>query len=653
MSMELNNKIKLSTAITSTNLVSEFDEDDLATIADEVVDGYEVDKESRQGWEDQLDEWMEMALQVAKDKTYPWPNASNVKYPLLTTAAIQFSSRAYPALIPGTNIVKGRPIGEDLDGSKLEKSRLIGKHMSYQILEQMPSWEEEMDRLCVSLPILGTMFKKTYYDPTTNRNVSELVYPKDLYVNYWAKSLEDAPRVTHKIELQENDIYERVAAGIYADYGDALEVSISDLQEKTDIDGNQAPAVDDETTPYSVIEQHLYLDLDGDGYKEPYIVTVHTRSKKVLRIVARFSEEGINETDAGEIVKIVPDNYFTKFSFVPNPDGGFYDVGFGLLLGPINETVNTIINQLVDSGSLNNLQAGFIAKGLRIKGGNFGFKPGEWKSVNSVGDDLRKGIVPLPTKEPSNVLFTLLGMMIESGQKLASVTDMLLGENPGQNQPATTTMAVLEQGLKVFTSIYKRLHRSLRKEYQKIFVLNSKYLSDSEWFTILDTGDEQGAEIRRYYYDLSGADVVPASDPNVASESMKLLKASSLLELVGLGTVNPQEVTRRVLEAQEQPAIEALMTMPEQGPSPEQIKIEADIRLRQDELALKREEMKAKTELEWAKYLLEAKKVGIDDLKQQVDGFVKIGKLETDRELAEQKQRDASKESKSVKKSTP
>lgn len=615
--IELETNIDLETALLSDNLAEEFSENELGKIADKVVSGYKNDLESREGWEENLDSWMEMALQVAEDKSYPWNGASNVKYPLLTTAALQFSSRAYPALVPGTNVVKGRVIGMDVDGSKQEKAYRIGKHMSYQILEQMPDWEEEMDRLCVSLPILGTMFKKTYYDNAEQRNVSELVYPKHLVVNYYATSLEDAPRITHVIDMQDNDIYERVASGIYLDYGDELYKDYSQKPEQN-IDDTNAPQYDD-TTPHSILEQHCFLDLDGDGYEEPYIVTVHEGCGKVLRIVARFDEDGVMSDIEDNIIKIKPIEYFTKFSFVPNPDGGFYDIGFGLLLGPINETVNTLINQLVDAGSLSNLQAGFIAKGLRIKGGNKNFSPGEWKYVNSFGDDLRKSIVPLPVREPSNTLFTLLGMMIESGQKLASVTDMLLGENPGQNQPASTTMAVIEQGLKVFTSIYKRLHRSLKKEYKKLFVLNSKYLPDQEWFTILDPGEEKASIAAREFYNTENADVVPASDPNVASESMKLMKASGLMELLPLGTVNPMEVTKRVLDAQEQPGIEALMTMPEQGPSKEQLDYE-----------LEKAKFEAENEREWAKLALEARKLGIEDLKAQADALSKVAKMDMD-----------------------
>jgi len=559
------------------NLAEEIDDNTLAEIGDKVVHGYDEDMESRSEWEERFDADMKLALQTVEEKSFPWKGASNVKYPILTTAALQFSSRAYPALVSGTQIVKAKVTGFDRTGGKHNSAIRIGKHMSYQLLEEMDNWEEDMDKLCIMLPIVGTVFKKSYFDSLRGRNESELVYSKSLVVNYWAKSLETAGRITQVLELSPNDLYERIASGLYLD----VDLTPSDDNNDEGADersGLQAPAGGDETTPYVLLEQHRWLDLDGDGYAEPYIVTVDEESAQVLRIVSRWDEDGVKYKgeDDNTIVRIEPVHYFTKYSFVPNPDGGFYDIGFGVLLSPINNTVNTLINQLVDSGTLNNLNAGFIAKGIRIKGGNKPFDLGEWKTCSSTADDLRKGIVPLPTKDPSQVLFTLLNMLVESANKLGSVTDILTGENPGQNQPATTTMAVIEQGLKVFSSIYKRMHRSMGKEFKKLYRLNSIYLEPEVYFQVLDAGESvegkssQG-NVFKLDYQTDRTNVQPQADPNVASESQKLIKAQALLELLQLGNVNPQVVTKRILEAQDQPNIEELMTMPQQGPDQEAV----------------------------------------------------------------------------------
>ena len=561
--------LSLDELLSSVNIADLLDEDDLQEIGSKVFDEYTADLKSREPWETSYDEYLDLALQVTEDKSFPWEGAANVKYPLMSTAAMQFGARAYPALISGTKIVKGKTAGFDPTGQKRDAAIRVGKHMSYQLIEEMEDWEEEMDKLCITLPITGCMFKKTYFSPIETRNVSELVYPKELVVNYWAKTLETAKRKTHVLELTPNDIYERIEAGIYRDVELGSVQTNEDNSEEDNRQGLSPPPNTDDSAPRKILEQHRWHDLDGDGYEEPYITTIDKDTREVLRIVARFDEDGIRKSESGRLMRIVPVEYFTKFSFVPNPDGGFYDIGFGTLLSPINDTINTVINQLLDSGTMSTLQAGFVSRGIRIKGGNQMFKPGEWKTVNATGDDLLRGIVPLPTKEPSNVLFQLLGMMIDGAQKLSSVTDMLMGENPGQNQPATTTMAVLEQGLKVFSSIHKRNHRSLKKEFKKLYRLNRLYLPPESYFEVLDLGEEGAAQIFQNDYSKDITNIQPYSDPNVSSESQRLLKAQGLLELIPLGTVNPAIVTQRVLIAQEQDNIEELMTMPPPQPNPE------------------------------------------------------------------------------------
>jgi len=630
--------MKIDTILSSENLGTEFSEDELNEIATELLDGVESDERSRKGWRDSQDDAVRLAMQVVEGKTFPWKGAANVKYPLLSTAALQFASRAYPALVPGVNLVRGKVNGYDTDGMKMAKADRIGKHMSYQLIEQMQDWEEDMDKLCMSLPILGTMFKKTYYDSVKQQNVSELVYPQDLIVNYWAKSLEDAQRVTQLIQMSDNEIYEKVVSNIFLDWGDELykAVPVESVNDVADeVHKINQPETVDKSTPHEIAEIHCYLDLDNDGYSEPYVVTIHLESEKILRIVARFDQDGLY-MDGKKVLRIEPINYYTKFSFVPDPTGAFYDLGFGLLLGPINETINTTINQLLDAGTLSNMQAGFISKGIRLKGGEKSFEPGEWKWVNTTGDDLRKGIIPLPVREPSNVLFTLLNLMIESGEKMASVTDMLMGQNPGQNQPATTSMNVLEQGLKVFTSIYKRMYRSLKKEYRKLFLLNSKYLPEMEYFNILDLGKEQQSVAFKADYDLKSADVVPYADPNVASESLKMLKAQALTELLQLGTLDPMEVTKRLLDAQNQPMPEALLAK-SKGPSFEEIKLQEEMKLEYAKLEILKETNEIKKTLADTQAILNIAKAEAEEIGQQFEQY--RAQLETVKTIHEIKEK--------------
>ena len=528
----------------SKNIAENLDKEKLHSIGATALQGFEGDKESRRHWEMQNDEWIKLATQVREDKTFPWPKASNVKYPLLTTAAMQFQARAYPSLVPSDGkVVKSQVIGKDPDGSKSELSDRVSMYMSYQLMHEMKRWDEDMDKLLIQLPILGTVFKKTYWDSQLGHPMSELILPKQLVVNYWAKSLKDAERISQVIEMSPRKLKERQLAGIFLD----VDLGTAPAPENKP---NAPPQ--DETTPYTIIEQHTYLDLDEDDYPEPYIVTFHLETGKVLRIVARFDDSTM-QVDGKKVIKIDPIEYYTKFGFIPNPDGGFYDLGFGLLLGPINESVNTLINQLIDAGTLNNLQSGFLGKGLKLRMGETRFTPGEWKAVNSLGDDLKKQIVPLPSKEPSNVLFQLMGSLITSGKELASVAEIFVGKMPGQNTPATTTMATIEQGMKVFTAVYKRIYRSLAEEFEKLFNINSVYLNPNTYQEIINVTVGPNDFSRKSYK------ICPGADPTAVSQTEKLLKAQGLLEMMPMQILDPVKVGIRMLEAQEQPNYQDLL----------------------------------------------------------------------------------------------
>lgn len=607
--------LNLTQILESTNIADQLEEELLTRIGSTVVEEFRIDETSRADWQIANEHWIKLATQVVEKKSWPWANSANIKFPLVTTAAMQFSARAYPALIPGLDVVKLRVVGEDPDGQKAARAERVSKHMSYQILEEMTSWEEDMDKLTMIVPIVGCAFKKTYFDAIEGKNCSMLVHAKDLVVNYYAPSLEKASRKTHVIYKTPNEVKENQLNKYYRDVELPASQPINEMNrpELDKVQGATPPSTDP-SAPYVLLEQHRFWDLDNDGYEEPYIVTVELQSAKVLRIVARF--EGDSVTRSGDkITRIVPMEYFTMFPFIPNPDGGFYPLGFGALLGPLNETVNTLINQLLDAGTLSNLQSGFISKGVKTKVGRLSFEPGEWKVVQSTGDDLKKGIVPLPANEPSTVLFQLLGTIVQSGKELASVAEIFVGKMPGQNTPATTTMATIEQGMKVFTAIYKRLYRALKYEYQKLYRLNRIYLNPQQEFTVLDTGQQMQAQQSDYEGD--DTDIRPAADPTVVSEIQKLAKAQGLLELTQLGTINKQEVTKRVLEAQGQENIPALMQVQPQV-DPEVAKMQAEMQMEQQlhqmkmqmeqmKLQMKEMELKMKLQAEQMKLQLKAK----------------------------------------------
>ncbi len=581
--------------IESVNLAEKMSKEELDKIGAEAKRGFDSDQLSREEWETMLDEWTKLAKQCIEPKTFPWPKASNVKYPLLSTAAMQFNARAYPSLIPSDGrVVKSRIVGKDFDGEKTKTAEAVSIYMSYQILEEMDRWEEDMDKLLIMLPIVGTMFKKTYWDPITGKNCSKLVLPKHLIVDYWARSLAEAERISEWIEINARKVKERQQAGLW------LDVELGDPSTFTaDSKGEHTPPNQDDTTPYVFIEQHTFLDIDKDGYKEPYIVTFQKDSGKVVRIVARYDENTIYQDDNGKLQKIEPIQYYTKFGFVPNPDGSFYDIGFGVLLGPINESVNTLINQLIDAGSLNNLQAGFIGKGLRLRMGETKFTPGEWKVVNSTGDDLKKQIVPLPSNEPSKVLFELMGALITSGKELASVAEIFVGKMPGQNTPATTTMATIEQGMKVFTAVYKRIYRSLAEEFKLLYRLNGLYLNPHTYVDLVDM------EIGPDAFKDEDHKIIPGADPTAISQTEKLMKAQGLQEMLAIGMpLDPYQVMVRMLEAQEQPNWQQLIPKELQQsqqvppkPDPKMMEMQMTGQLKQQESAARMKEMAVKSEL--------------------------------------------------------
>lgn len=588
--------MKIDKILDSVNIAEDLEKQQLHKIGKSVVEGFETDLASRKPWEKDLESWTKLALQIADTKTFPWTGAANIKYPLLATAAMQFAARAYPTLVPSNGkIVKCRVVGADPDGQKTARADRISTHMSYQLLEQMDGWEEDMDKLLISLPIAGTVFKKTYWDAGKQQNCSKLVLPKNLVVNYYARCIEDAERISEVILMSQRKVKERQNEGIFLDTklprpsGDAV------LEQDRVNNAFQLVSDDDKTTDYTLIEQHCFLDLDEDGYAEPYIVTVEYGSQRVLRIVPRFSDKDVLVNEKGKVVKIEPIQYYTKYDFIPNPDGGFYSIGFGRLLGPLNESSNTIINQLVDAGSLSNLQSGFIGKGLRIKMGEAKFSPGEWKAVNATGDDIKKQIFPLPVRDPSPVLFNLLDLLLKSGKELASVAEIFVGKMPGQNTPATTTMATIEQGMKVFTAVYKRVYRSLAKEFQKLYVLNREYMNPQEYIDVLDQPVEQSD------YEGSENDVIPAADPTAVSNQEKQAKVQALMQILQLGTINPMAVTKLYLEAFEIPNAESFINQPQpQGPSPEQQQAEAKMQLEQQKAQMQMEVSSHKLEMERA-----------------------------------------------------
>jgi len=524
--------------IDAPNLCGRFTPEDLDTLGGLVHDGYRRDRNSRFKWERRMQAAMDLALQVQKAKTFPWVNCANVVFPLITIAALQFSARSYANIIQGTDIVRYRTAGGDDPGGLLRaRAERIGRHMSWQVLEEDESWEEQHDRLLINLAIIGTNFIKTYYDAGRAHVTGDLVMAKDLIIDYWAKSVEDAARVTQLMPLTRNQIHERIKSGVWRDVSDQswYKAPAPPRQEVGDLQadnrkGEEPPAVD-EDAPYLFLEQHRWLDLDWDGYAEPYIVTVEERSQCVVRIVARVdSEDAVERTSKsdgslGEIIRIKPTQYYTKYGFIPSPDGGIYDLGFGIFLGPINEAVNSCINQLIDNATFQCSIGGLIGRGFKSRSGIFTMAPWEFKRLDSVGDDIRKNLVMFPERKPPETMMPLLELLIDYANRVAGTVDPLVGENPGQNTPASTFQGMQEQGLQIYSMVFKRVWRSMKQEFQLRFERNRTYLRSHQMF-----GAGGKELIKREDYATPADLLAPVADPNITSTTLRLAQASAILE---------------------------------------------------------------------------------------------------------------------------
>lgn len=608
--LNLSSKLTLNKAtLEAPNLTDHFTDQDLQTLGEWCFQGYQSDRLSRSKWERRTEAAMDLALQIQKAKSFPWPNAANIAFPLVTIAVMQFHARAYPTIVQGTDVVRTRLIGADPDGSKRQRADRISTYMSWQCLEEDVDWEEQWDRTLINVPCVGTAFMKDYHQPTLGHSVSELVLARDLVLAYNSKSVETAPRKTHIIALSRNQIYEHVQRGTFHDilkepwYENEAPPNPpqSSTQAAADNRKGLLPSTPDLLSDFTGLEQHVDVDLDQDGYAEPYIITIEHNSKSVLRIVSRCDrEEDIERVAKGEykgkIIRVRPVEYFTKIPFIPSPDGGIYDIGFGVLLGPLNESTNSIINQLVDSGTMAVTAGGFLGRGAKIRGGVYTFSPFGWNRVDSTGDDLRKNMFPLPVRAPDPVLFQLLSLLINYTGRISGATDMMVGENPGQNTPAETSRTMVTQGQQVFNGIYKRIWRAMKGSFKKRYFLNAQFMPEKKSF-----GGGQFA--LREDFTGSPDEVIPVADPNFMSEEQLLRKAMTLRELSGsMAGYDREAVEKRVLRAMKIDGVdEIFIGMQKTGPLPnpkvqvEQMKIQGAAQVTQ--MKLKAEAQKFAMEL--------------------------------------------------------
>jgi len=532
------------------NLVDDMDEDLLDDIATQVYDNFTTDKDSRSEWESMFERGFDLLGLKLQEASEPFEGACTAVHPIMIESAVKFQSKAIQELFPPSGPVKSQVIG-DVTEEKQNQANRIKQFMNYQLTDLMPEYFDEFERMLFHLPLIGSAFKKTYFDAGLNRPVSEFVPIDQFYVNYYATDLRRADRYTHVIYRSPVEMQRDILSGMYADIElpEATVPTQTPMAQKMDTILGLSPSSQNDPQ-YVLLEQHCYLDLpeqfaESDGLSLPYIVTVEQESRKVLSIRRNY-----DKTDKRREKKI----FFTHYRFVPG--FGFYGLGLIHFLGNLTMTATAAMRSLVDAGQFANLPGGFKAKGTRIVGDNDPIAPGEWKEVEAVGNDLSRMIIPLPYKEPSQVLFQMLGFVTQTAQKFADSTEQVVADAASYG-PVGTTMALLEASSKFFSAIHKRLHKSQKDELKLLARINYEYLPEESMCDI------PNSTLKIYKSDFDGRiDVIPVSDPNIPSSAHRMMMAQMALQLAQgspPGMFNIEELNRTILTAANIPNLDKIM----------------------------------------------------------------------------------------------
>jgi len=513
------------------NLVTYFTKSELTKLATDLTDAWKADDLSRKEWKEAYVKGLDLLGIKIEEKTEPFTGASGVYHPLLAEAAVQFQAQAYKEILPPGGPVLGKVIGDETT-ERMEQAARVQDYLNYQILDVMEEYDEDMDQLLFYLPLSGSAFKKVYHDPVKNRMVSQFVMADHLTVPYGTKNLASAARISHDFILAGNDLLKYQASGFYSDENmpepmnvperDDVDETIDELQGTS----GQYYQYDDN---YQIVEMHTNLDhevlsplgvveIDEDNSipAKPYIVTLDPESNVILSIRR-------NTAEGDQMEKRL--DHFVHYKFLPGL--GFYGFGLIHMIGGLTTSVTSILRQLVDAGTFANLPGGLKVKGMRIEGDDKPIEPGEFRDVDSPTGSIRDAVMTLPYKEPSAVLAALLGSLVESGQRFASIADMQVGDTSGQQQPVGTTVAMLERGTKVMSAIHKRIHNAQKKEFKIMVRLVKDTIPDEPYPYAVKGADRF---ILKADFD-DRVDIIPVSDPNIFSMAQRVMIASQQLQM--------------------------------------------------------------------------------------------------------------------------
>ena len=612
------------------DISTELDEGFLRQLAEDLIKQVSSDDQTRDEWMDKYNETLEIARQKITVKEYPFEHASDVKVPLILQGCVQFNARVMPEIIQNNKTVYAACAGNATPEDEASAQRL-SQHMSLQTMKTVENWVSDTDKMLIALPLVGTVFRKWSYDPISRKPACNLCLPTEIIVSNDISSIEKAERITHVMRMSRNEMIERIRFGIFNEKClDELQVS-----EETNInqDTNYSSDDDDKELPSNVLESKdnyvlwevsTYLDLDDDGYCEPYTVTLVRKTKQIARIAPRFDERDFVMNADGDLVRINANNYYSAHHFLPSPDGTFLGMGFGQILLQLNKAINSVTNQLVDAGTLSNMPGGLISKDLRMRKGELQFSAGEFKIVNhsAMMGPLSNFISNLPFKEPSQTLMSLLQFLVDFGKQTANISDILMGNPSSANMPATSVVSMIEQGSKVFSSILTRLYESFRKEFTVLFNLNKKYLPlypEKDLMT-------QSGFIQQQDYDAERFNIYPVANPAVGMDAVRLAKFQVVMQMQ-TPFLQQGAIIMDYLKALgfSDEHLKKWATPPEQlkQPSPQELLMQAQI-----------EELKARTQeigMRAAKIMrdgdLDAIKIELDERRLQKDASYQGGQL--------------------------
>jgi len=509
------------------NLAEYIDDGDLGVIESDLSNDISDDIASRQDWEETYKRGIDLLGMNYEDRTQPFEGATGVVHPLLAESVTQFQAQAYREMLPSGGPVRTQSMGVETP-ELVSQAQRVKDYMNYMITYEMEEYDPETDQMLFYLPIVGSTFKKVYFDPLLQRAVSKFVHAEDVVVPYGATDLLTAPRITHIIRMDKNEVLKLQLAGFYKDIDLPNSSGVSDEYSsvKETIDDAQGIQLSGSGSEELVIhEVHTSLDISGfenvdiegepTGLKLPYVVTILESTGEILAIRRNYDE-------MDPLMR--RQQYFVHYKFLPGL--GFYGFGLTHMIGGLSQASTSILRQLIDAGTLSNLPAGFKARGARIRDEDEPLRPGEFRDIDSAGMDIRQSIMTLPFKEPSQTLYSLLGGLVEAGRRFASMADMKIGEMGGET-PVGTTMAIMERGTKVMSAIHKRLHYAQKQEFKILANIFARNVASVYPYST------PGAppEIKQQDFD-DRVDVLPVSDPNIFSMSQRIALAQTELQLV-------------------------------------------------------------------------------------------------------------------------